>query len=294
MIKYLVFGETIWDVYPDKCVIGGAPFNFSAHTSLLGGEAYLVTGVGNDELGRKAAEHLKIYGIHDDFLCRNDKATGQCIVTLDNNGVPQYNVLTDTAYDNIVADDEVIAKMQALCPDVLYFNTLAQRSEVSRNTLRKIMDLVSFRHVFCDVNIRNGCWDKESLKLCLEMATIVKISEEEAYHLAECGLIDMSNSDFASSVHNAFPGLKLLVYTMGANGSAVYDFENGTVETSGVPEKVNVVSTVGAGDCYSASFVYTYLSGSSIAEAVKAATKRSNIVVANTEAIPEELIYQQN
>ena len=36
-VKYLVFGEIIWDVYPDKRVIGGAPFNFSANVSLMGG-----------------------------------------------------------------------------------------------------------------------------------------------------------------------------------------------------------------------------------------------------------------
>ena len=30
----IVYGEVLWDVYPDKSVIGGAPFNFAAHLSL--------------------------------------------------------------------------------------------------------------------------------------------------------------------------------------------------------------------------------------------------------------------
>ena len=33
----LVFGEIIWDVYPDKSCIGGAPLNFAAHFVREGG-----------------------------------------------------------------------------------------------------------------------------------------------------------------------------------------------------------------------------------------------------------------
>lgn len=294
MIKYIVFGETIWDVYPDKCVIGGAPFNFSAHTSLLGGEVYLVTGVGKDKLGDKACEYMRAYGIHDDFACCNDKATGRCDVALGDKGVPQYNVLTDAAYDNIVLNESAIEKIHALCPDVLYFNTLAQRNAVSRNTLLRIIDNVPFRNVFCDINIRPGCWSKESLSLCMKKTTIVKISDEEAHFLNDCGLTDDAGGSFAEKIHSAFPNLELLVYTMGAKGSIVYDFKNGTAVFSGEPEQVEVVSTVGAGDCYSAVFVYSYLSGFSIQEAIKEATKRSNIVVANTEAIPEIFLHKHS
>ena len=53
-MKALVFGEIIWDVYPDEQVIGGAPFNFSAHLSHLGNETYLISAVGEDELGEGA------------------------------------------------------------------------------------------------------------------------------------------------------------------------------------------------------------------------------------------------
>lgn len=289
-MKYLVFGETIWDVYPDQRVIGGAPFNFSAHAALMGGEVYLLTGLGQDELGDKAAECMRSYGIRTDFLCRNEKPTGQCIVTLDDKGVPQYNVLADVAYDNVTADDGMLEAIRTLQPDVFYFNTLAQRSAVSKKTIRTILDTVPFGCIFCDVNIRPGCWDEDSLRLCMERADVVKISEEEAHFLSDCGLIDAAESTFSEAVHAAFPNLKILVFTMGAKGSAVYDFEHGTEEYSGEPEQVAVVSTVGAGDCYSASFLHTLLCGGSIADSIRTATERSNIVVSHTEAIPEEMI----
>lgn len=295
-MKYLVFGETIWDVYSDKSVIGGAPFNFSANVALLGGDVSFITGLGRDELGKKAADCIQRYGIKNDFLCYNDKPTGQCIVTLDDRGIPQYQALTDTAYDHIAVSDETLEAIRALRADVFYFNTMAQRREVSRNALRKILDSVSFPYVFCDVNIRPGCYDVESLKLCMEKATIVKISEEEAHFLSDCGLIAVDSIDrgvFASAVRKAFPNLKTLVYTMGANGSATFDYERNVETVSEKPEQVEVVSTVGAGDCYSATFIHTYLTKGDVGEAMRAAAARCNVVVANVEAIPQAFLSAQ-
>jgi fructokinase len=58
-MKAIVFGEIIWDVYPDQSVIGGAAFNFGAHMAHLGDEVYLLSAVGTDELGIAATQELK-------------------------------------------------------------------------------------------------------------------------------------------------------------------------------------------------------------------------------------------
>ena len=47
----LCFGEILFDVFGDDRCIGGAPFNFAAHFAQLGGEAVMVSAVGDDELG---------------------------------------------------------------------------------------------------------------------------------------------------------------------------------------------------------------------------------------------------
>jgi len=285
-MKYLVFGETIWDVYPDKNVIGGAAFNFSANSALLGEDVWFITGLGNDSLGDEAEEHIKNYGVKTDFICRGDKSTGRCIVSLDEKGIPSYNVLTDTAYDNITADDKLIDAIRRVNPDLFYINTLAQRNSVSRKALRTIVDSVKFNHIFCDINIREGCYDDDSIKFCLSRSDIIKISDEEQHYISDCLNIDAGTS-FPDALSKAYPNLKLLVFTMGAKGSAVYDFEHGTSEFSGEPKKVQVVSTVGAGDCYSASFIHKYLSGAGISASIDFAAERSGIVVAHKEAIPQ-------
>lgn len=289
-MKSIVYGEVLWDIYPEKSVIGGAPFNFSAHLSLLGDEVSFMTGVGRDSLGGDTLEYIRKYGIGDEFVALTDKPTGSCVVTLGENGIPRYSITPDAAYDNIELSGEVIERLKNCGADLFYFNTLAQRSEVSRRTLKKLLSELEFENIMCDLNIRPGCYDADSIKLCLENATIVKVSCEEAHFLTETGAVKDSVSPLWESLREEYPNIKLLVYTMGADGSAVYDYVGGGAHFSGRPEDVNVASTVGAGDCYGAAFVHYYMAGLSIDEAIHLATQRSNIVVSHTEAIPPCLV----
>lgn len=285
-MKALVFGEIIWDVYPDEQVIGGAPFNFSAHLSHLGNETYLISAVGEDELGEKALYMAKKHGVRTDYIQKNRRPTGACTVTLDSAGVPCYNVLCDTAYDNIEAEEEMIEKIKALSPDVFYFNTLIQRSEKSRSSLLKILEGCCFPEIFCDINIRKDCFDRESVSLCMEKSTIVKISDEEAHYLYDMELIENTGASFPFAVAEKYPNLHLVVYTLGKKGSQVLDTRSGRLFESGKPEDVKVVSTVGAGDCFGATFISEYIAGKTVPDAIKFATERSNIVVSHREAIP--------
>ncbi len=285
----IAYGEVLWDVYPDKSVIGGAPFNFAAHLSVLGENVFLITGIGRDKLGEETLSCIKKYGIKTDYISVSDKPTGECRVTLDENGIPTYRILTDSAYDNIILSPEIYSELAQADIDLFYFNTLAQRSPISRATLVKLLDTIDAKTVMCDLNIRQNCYDRESVTLCLSKADIVKISSEEAHFLADIGAVEESGNIF-EAIHRQYPNIALLVYTMGGDGSMVYDYVNGKTYYSGKPENVKVVSTVGAGDCYSASFIRKYLDGCGIDEAVSFAAHRSGIVVANKEAIPDCLI----
>ncbi len=280
----LTFGETIWDIYPDEKIIGGAPFNFAAHLAHLGNSSYLMSAVGNDELGENALFEAKKHGIKTDFILRNEYPTGSCMVTLDENAVPSYNVLTDTAYDNISADDGIIDRIKLLSPDVFYFNTLIQRNSVSAETLKIILRECKFNDIFCDINLRKACFDKASLLLCLENATMLKVSDEESKYLYELGLID--GNDIVHDIAERYKNIRLVIYTLGKDGSVVLDTVSGKLYRSDVPKPERVVSTVGAGDCYGAAFLSEYVAKKSIDVAIALATERCNIVVANKAAVP--------
>ena len=55
-------GEVLWDVYPDGAHLGGAPANFACHAAALGAEAWIISAVGVDELGDRAAKQLRAQG----------------------------------------------------------------------------------------------------------------------------------------------------------------------------------------------------------------------------------------
>ena len=283
-MRVLAIGEIIFDIFNGEAEIGGAPLNFCAHCAALGADAVLVSAVGNDALGWVALENIRKFGVNTEYVQTNNLPTGQCIVTL-RNGNPEYNVLRPVAYDRIKVPD---GRFEA---DVFAFGTLIQRDPVSRNTLRNILANGKYKDVFCDVNLRNNCYDEESCLLCLENATILKISAEEEPLLREYEFYNEGTTEreTVKSICNSFENIELVLYTKGENGSLIYNkTEDKFYEFSA--EKTKVVSTVGAGDSYSAAFLCEYMKSKDLVAAAKAGTKLSAFVVSHREAVPKEKI----
>lgn len=284
-MKILAIGEIIFDIFGNDAAIGGAPLNFCAHCVACGTQAALVSGVGSDEYGSAALKYLHSFGVEPCFVCRNELETGKCIVSVEN-GNPSYNVLRPAAYDSIQTD---ISAIKAYSADVFAFGTLVQREEKSRNAVKAILRNCSFDNIFCDVNLRKGCYDAESCRLCLENATILKLSSEEEPLLAQFGFYESDNNQekLLKNIAKSFGNIRLILYTKGEKGSVIFDAANGRYEYFSAL-KTTVVSTVGAGDSYSAAFLCEYLKSGDIAKAGEAGTKLSAYVVSVKEAIPQK------
>ena len=286
--KILSIGEIIWDIYPDKQVIGGAPLNFSAHAVLCGAESSLISAVGEDELGEKAIQKVKCFGVDDRFIKKSKKPTGQCLVTLDERAIPQYNVLRDVAYDHIElnqADFELINQEKF---DVLYFGTLIQRDPVSEKAVRDLVQNCQFHNMICDVNLRPNCYDAESVNFCLTHATILKVSIEEEPLLRTCGGYAPSNKTpmaMAMALCEKYSQLEIVLVTLGKDGSYAYVAKE---QKGYFQESIGdlVVSTVGAGDSFSAAWLTSYLSQKPMELCMKKAAEVSGYVVAHVDAVP--------
>lgn len=279
-MKILAIGEIIFDIFDGEAEIGGAPLNFCAHCAASGAESAIISAVGNDALAWVATEKLRKSGVNTKYVQTNDLPTGQCIVTV-KNGSPEYNVLRPAAYDKIQITDDVFTA------DVFAFGTLIQRDEVSRNAVENILKNGSFKEIFCDINIRKDCYDEDSCRLCLENASILKISEEEEPLLREFGFYEHGDTEkeTVKSICTSFGNIRIVLFTKGENGSLIYDSsENKFYEIPA--EKAEVVSTVGAGDSYSAAFLCEYLRSGNIIKAAKAGSKLSAFVVSHREAVP--------
>lgn len=281
-MSILSFGEILWDVYPDNKYIGGAPLNFAAHFVKQGGSAYMMSALGDDELGHLALKMLDNWGIKTDYVKLIPSVqTGKCLVTLDKSGHPSYELLQDVAYDHI----ECQVKNEYF--DALYFGSLALRGDNNRHCLSTLMNNNDFKEIFVDINIRPPFYSSETVRFAFENATIMKISEEELPIVMK-SLFDC-DSDYVSSskqLSEKFSNLKLIIVTRGENGSYAYDCRSGKSYVSDA-QKVKVVSTVGAGDSFSAAFMYCYLSGKDIFDCLNHASELSAYVVSKKDAIPE-------
>ena len=277
-MKILSFGEIIWDVYETEKFIGGAPLNLAAHCSKQGGDSFMLSAVGNDNLGKRALEEVKGFNVKTDFISVNqEKETGKCIVTLNENGVPSYNVLTDVAYDYIKTPDNI----KNLEFDVFCFGTLALRSKKNLETVKSILKNGNIKKIYCDINIRPPFFSDGTIIFALENANILKISDEELHFVSEsCGLKELK--DIAEKHKN----LEFILLTQGEKGATVYDCKNKIAYTENAP-KVEVKSTVGAGDSFGATFICEYFKTNDIKKSLKKATEISAFVVSKKEAIPE-------
>ncbi len=281
----LSFGELLWDIIDGTPYIGGAPFNLAAHLARMGAGVSMITAVGDDELGRRALEQASRYGVDTQFIRTwPDSPTGTVEVYLDQAGLPDYTIHENVAWDRIELEANEIERIGSQSWDVFCFGTLAQRSEQNRRLLETIIGASRPASVFYDVNLRQSYYEEAWLEASLEHATIVKLNEEEAETISRM-LFDeeLSVRDFVTKIFKTFD-LDVVLVTRGPEGAIVYNGSDfGTSET----EDVEVVDTVGAGDSFSAAFLYSYLSGDDAFDASDTAAKVADFVVSRRGAVPD-------
>ena len=290
MKRYIVgLGEALWDVLPEGKKLGGAPANFAYHAGQFVGQenTLAVSALGEDKLAEETIASLEEHGLNY-LMPRVPYPTGTVQVTLDEQGIPSYNIKENVAWDNIPFNDEieeVARNCKAVC-----FGSLAQRNVVSRDTIQRFLDLTpdDCMKIF-DINLRQQFYTKEIIQDSMHRCNILKINDEELVLIGRMfgypGLDIENKCWLILGKYN----LDMLVLTCGTNGS--YVFTPGYVSFQETP-KVEVADTVGAGDSFTGSFCAAILSGKSVAEAHKLAVNVSAFVCTQNGAmpvVPEEL-----
>lgn len=248
-----LFGEVLADVFPDRSVLGGAPFNVARHLKAFGLDPVLITRTGNDALRAELLAAMDACGMETvGVQCDQSHPTGQVKVQLEG-GSHRFEILPEQAYDHIHAS---VARMVALSihPELVYFGTLAQRHAVSRGALRMLLNS-SGVPTFFDVNLRAPWYDAQVLRRSLRQADTVKLNNEEMLVLAEMfALPGDTLAGHARAFMQTFDIGQVLV-TCGAEGAWLVqrDREDVSMVPGGAP--VQVVDTVGAGDGFSAVFI---------------------------------------
>ena len=284
-MKALSFGEILWDIIENKAHIGGAPFNLTAHLAKMGMESYIISALGDDDLGHQAMDNIKLFKMNDSFISvLNNHPTGTVDVELTGVGIPTYIIHENTAWDNIVLSKEQLNELSKNKWDVFCFGTLAQRTESNRKLLLEILDSITAKHIFYDVNLRQEYYNKEWIETSLNKTTILKVNDEEALFLSEQLFgKTLTEKQFAIELCKKY-SIDLVCITRGGEGVAVY--HKGQFEE--IPSiEVKVADTVGAGDSFSAGFLYAYLAKKSPKNSAEFAVKVGGFVASSYGAIPE-------
>ncbi len=294
-------GESLFDCFEDRRILGGAPVNLAVHANALlkhsGGSSTIVTRVGEDELGDQLVRDLNSKGLSQDYVQRDSKrSTGVVDVRLDGEGHAEYEIHENVAWDHLLFDAE-LAKLASACRAVC-FGTLAQRYPVTRAAIYGFLDAAPHAIRFLDVNLRKPHYSATIIEDSLKRATVAKLNEHELPLVCELLGLDAPAGDApdlqAQAIIQAF-GLDLLALTRGSQGTVLYR-DGQRVE--GSPVKLQCVpgaDSVGAGDACSAALVAGLLLGLRDQQIVDLANRVGAYVAGRpgaTPSLPQELLVE--
>lgn len=266
MRRLLAIGEALIDFIPeetgkalkDVCgfrpAVGGAPANVCGAYVKLGGEASLVTQLGDDPFGDKIVEEFAACGIGCDYIRRTKEAnTSLAFVALKDDGNREFSFYRKPGADMLLRPEDVKTEW---FEDVfaLHFCSVSLGNYPMKESHQKAVQcaldagaLVSF-----DPNLRPQLWDdsnalRTAVRTFAPLAHILKISDEELEFITGC-----------TEIEEALPRLligntRLVIYTKGSGGAECYTSAS-RAKASGV--RVQAVDTTGAGDGFIGAFLY--------------------------------------
>jgi fructokinase len=282
-------GEVLWDLFPGGRQLGGAPANFAYHAHALGAEAFVISGVGDDEDGKQIVEALQHMGLDTRFLQTvRKRPTGTVSVEVDAAGKPHYVIHENVAWDAITWDESMTEL--ALAADAVCLGTLAQRAFITRST---VLAFVQHTRPEClrilDLNVRQGFYSRDLIDTSLQVCNVLKLNDEEWPTIATLLELDPSVPEGVADLMKRYE-LRLVALTQGSAGSLLVTPETVDAQPG---QRVQVVDTVGAGDAFTAGLAMGLLGGEPLPRVHARAARIAAYVCTQagaTPRIPKELV----
>ncbi len=255
-------GEALADCFRQQqshsfdAIIGGSPLNVAVALSNAGSQSALMTNISNDQFGEMHMSHLAKHGVNCDYITRSDHLSGLMFVQYNADKSASYNFYGhDTAELNFDhTKQQTPINDQVTC---LHFGSFSLVSGQTAVSFSKIIDAEKDQRVISvDINIRTAIepdiqvWENKFQQL-IHCSHILKASSEDLCLLY--GLASF-NPQHACTILEQWSqaGVPIAVITDAENG--VYAYHQGKlIHQEAYP--VDVVDTVGAGDCFMAFFL---------------------------------------
>jgi fructokinase len=298
---FVGIGEALYDVFEDGTeTLGGAPLNFAVHAhqlaSQLGvGSGIIVSCINSDRRGAGIIDFLFRLGMSTCYIGKNSGHPTGLVSVIMRNGEPGYQIESGAAWDYITARStlkDLAGQCHAVC-----FGSLAQRSSVSRDTIRSFLQNAPQAIRLYDVNLRRNTltgeagYSPEIVAYSCQAATIIKANQSELFALLDLlGIACSSDRTLEGIRHRMdlllahFPA-QAIVVTRGAEGTIVLS-RNGEFDRSDPVTTKGTPHPVGAGDACAAGILFGIALGWDIHTTMELANLMGADVAAHPSATP--------
>ena len=252
---FVVGGESLIDLVSDprgtdgeirmQAHQGGSPYNCAIALAKLGNDTGFLCPISKDGFGDYLLEPLAAAGVNPLLKQRVFAPTTLAVVTLDGQGKAQYefyrgadHAFTTEAMVAALPEDLRLFQFGGFCPilpeDAAVWIEVAKAARAKGATIS------------IDPNVRPSLVDdfdgyKQRLSACLDLAHVIKVSEEDLEALDAGKSIEQHAAELL-----ARPNCELVVVTLGENGSRAFT-KAGTAQ-AGIYAPPMFGDTVGAGD----------------------------------------------
>jgi len=297
-----VFGEALVDDFITEQVVGGAPFNVARNLAAFGVATLMVTRIGTDKNGALVRNEFERFDMSEAGLQLDpQEATGRVVVERNAQG-HRFIILPDQAYDYVETAPALTALAQA-APGTIYFGTMAQRHERSRAALRAMLDASGAFNVqrYLDLNVRDGQVTERCAFESLHLADIVKVNEDELKDLFSwythtkpgTKAIDSAEMVDACQALMRIFTLKGLIVTLGERGALYFGADGAVIANQDCHAPVRIVDTVGAGDAFSAVFLFGQSQGWPVSLTLARANAFAGAICGISGAVPADIAFYQ-
>ncbi len=293
-VATVVFGEALVDDFVTEQLVGGAPFNVARNLAAFMSPQLMVTRIGSDRNGAVVRGEFERFAMSESGLqVDRMEETGRVVLERRPNG-HRFVILPMQAYDFIDPTCALDA-LATVTPATIYFGTLAQRGQRSRDTLYKLLS-ASKATRFLDLNLRDGQTDRGCVSESLRAADIVKVNEEELQALFSWYFqIDPATPLESEEVRSACRALldmfslEALIVTLGHCGSVYFGADGVLIVNRDNPAPPFVIDTVGAGDAFSAIFLLGRARGWALELTLARANEFAGAICAISGAVPRDM-----
>ncbi len=286
-----VIGEILFDQFPDKSVLGGAPFNFAFHLKKMGLPVQFVSKVGNDALGQNILNFLELHEFDlGNIQIDPDHSTGTVRVEPTRNG-HTFHIEKNSAWDHLAFDDQLINRIDRSA-ELIYFGSLIQRSPSGKRLINQINTLdLSNAIVLCDINLRQNEFSNETIINSLNLCNMLKLNSEELSEIVNGDIDDPSVLLEERLLHiRKRYEINDIILTMGEKGSFWASETGQWHQTAKPPDRF--IDSVGAGDAFAAVCAAGIIAKISIDRIIKTASWFSSQICGIQGALPQnESIY---